>query len=840
MPPFDWQESLFECLRAGTCPTEIAVPTGLGKTAIMPIWLLALVWQIEHCSGRLTLPRRLVWVVDRRVVVDQASAEAEALAGQVASDPRLGGLLRSISLAGPGDAALAVSTLRGERADNRAWSSDPSRPAIIVGTVDMVGSRLLFSGYGDGHAQRPHHAGLLGQDVLLINDEAHLTPAFANLLSQVAALQDQQKLKPFLAVRLSATPRHTGQRWPESFESDLATNWYFRDVFRASKQLHFHEVRRDEDVLRRASKLAEDASGRVLVFVREPEKAAAVARDLRSRFGSDRVLLMTGTMRGWERDRLAEHPVFGRFAGQEVSQEPCWLVATSAAEVGVNISSDTLVTNLETVDHLIQRFGRLNRFGETNGEAHLVYSAAESERKPRLQSTLAYLRALPSVSPQTLFENPPPLEAYSEEPVTARLSRAILDVWSQTSLHPHPGQPPVEHWLHGNVRDVPETEIAWREEVVWLASECVEPADRREAIRRHRVLAHERLREPTSRVRHKLAQLIPKHGKDPIILIRADGSIEALDLAELAAKEEDLRYALLLLPPGCGSIEQGMFHPDVAGSPVANYDVADCSAQPRRARGIANRDGENWVVRPLGLSSINWPAEEVRLPDLNPSTLDRIAHPLGLELAWEVRIHSHEDESPEMETALLFFREASSKVRRTTEVPLDEHLVEVAEKAEHLAKKLDLPDLPVAFREAGRFHDRGKAAPIWQVAMGGNPEQPLAKTSGPGSPGRLAGFRHELASVLDMNLTQGVPDELVDLVKHFIAAHHGWARPHFPARACDRRRVKASHAEALESARRFGRLQIHYGYWGLAYLEAVFRAADAIASAEAEEQPEDA
>jgi len=62
---------------------------------------------------------------------------------------------------------LAISTLRGELADNREWQTDPARPAIIVGTVDMIGSRLLFSGYGAGRSYgpcpecRPHRARLL-------------------------------------------------------------------------------------------------------------------------------------------------------------------------------------------------------------------------------------------------------------------------------------------------------------------------------------------------------------------------------------------------------------------------------------------------------------------------------------------------------------------------------------------------------------------------------------------------------------------------------------------------------------------------------------------------------
>ena len=71
-----------------------------------------------------------------------------------------------------------------------------------------------------------------------------------------------------------------------------------------------------------------------------------------------------------------------------------------------------------------------------------------------------------------------------------------------------------------------------------------------------------------------------------------------------------------------------------------------------------------------------------------------------------------------------------------------------------------------------------------------------------------------------------------DLVLHLIAAHHGRARPHFPAGEL----FDTEHPEnkaaliAREVPRRFGRLQHKYGRWGLAYLESVVRAADAIAS----------
>lgn len=158
--PYLWQEQLFSLFVPGKIPSDIGLPTGAGKTSIMAIWLIAL-------AAGARIPRRLVWVVDRRVVVDQATAEAELLASRVNTPKDQPGLsdlknaLASLSLTGPEGYVLAISTLRGEKEDNREWSKNPSRPAIIVGTVDMIGSRLLFSGYGDGRSRRATHAGLL-------------------------------------------------------------------------------------------------------------------------------------------------------------------------------------------------------------------------------------------------------------------------------------------------------------------------------------------------------------------------------------------------------------------------------------------------------------------------------------------------------------------------------------------------------------------------------------------------------------------------------------------------------------------------------------------------------
>jgi len=68
--------------------------------------------------------------------------------------------------------------LRGQLADNRDWTRDPTRLAINIGTVDLIGSALPFSGYRSSYKRRPLEAGFLGQDSLLVLDEAHLSRPF--------------------------------------------------------------------------------------------------------------------------------------------------------------------------------------------------------------------------------------------------------------------------------------------------------------------------------------------------------------------------------------------------------------------------------------------------------------------------------------------------------------------------------------------------------------------------------------------------------------------------------------------------------------------------------------
>jgi len=314
--PFPWQIELFEeWFVKGKFPHSCNLPTGLGKTSVIAIWLIALINRPDK------MPRRLVYVVNRRTVVDQTTDEVEKLRENLSRLENLPDHTRQ----------LAISTLRGQFADNHEWSADPSRPAVICGTVDMIGSRLLFSGYGVGFKTKPLHAGFLGQDVLLVHDEAHLEPAFQDLLVAIEKEQregersEQMPWPKLRVMELTATSRgNKAERQKEkSFElTDAEKNppdvipdpptEPIHHVWRrqkAAKAVHLPDGIQDEKKLADAiADLAlkhKDSGRAVLVFVRTVEDVEKVVKKL----PKESTEQLTGTLRGMERDGLVKKPI---------------------------------------------------------------------------------------------------------------------------------------------------------------------------------------------------------------------------------------------------------------------------------------------------------------------------------------------------------------------------------------------------------------------------------------------------------------------------------------------------------------------------------------------------
>ena len=838
-PPFPWQRALYERFVASDFPKGCDLPTGLGKTSVIALWLLAL-------AKNAALPRRLVYVVNRRTVVDQSTAEAERLRSQL-GQPEARHLRDAIDAlaAVPAKEPLAISTLRGEFADNSSWRRDPSRAAVIVGTVDMIGSRLLFSGYGCGFRSKPLHAGFLGQDALLVHDEAHLEPAFQSLLTSIAAEQlRSNEPRPLKVLALSAT----GRTEPDfTLGDEDLQNAEVTKRLHARKGLKLHRIDDRKELPERIAAKAAELDGKVIVFLTSVDHAEKCAQALR-KTKKHGVATLTGTMRGAERDELVKDPVFARFLprpgeGVKLQEGTVFLVATSAGEVGIDLSAHHLVTDLPPFDALAQRLGRVNRYGEGDAEVHVYCEGLneppkakgngvdpdEEDDKPGKRKdeydharffTRALLGGLPLRSDERHEASPSALRALPREarlnastpqPDIHHVDALLFDRWSYTTItKPLPGRPPVGEWLHGKAEwEPPRTRIAWRREVEWLTEEHLGRETLDDLLADYPLRGRETLSDVTSRVLKHLEKLAArdKDGTQYAWLVRHDRPAEFIKLSQLVDRYDSKRNPTLedatvvLAPAAGGLLREGLLDGSVEFDPATRYDLG-----PKK--------GERLVHE----------SEEEPHP------------PTGMRLVRAVKRNIDEDDVTLWWHLYAVTQRADDDGSRNSlrELPLDVHLRRTEAWAARLAECLALPEPEQkALTIAGRTHDLGKRRRVWQRSIKRFKEPPLAK--GPMQPSELGHYRHELGSLHDGDFS-GLSEEANDLALHAVAAHHGRARPHFPAVESYDPELNDDVVAALvqEVPLRFDRLQQRYGRWGLAWLESILRAADVLGSEEEE------
>ena len=180
--PFPWQRRLAEELcRTHAWPDIIDLPTGAGKTACIDIALFH--WFVSASNGTpSSSARRIAFVVDRRIIVDEAADRARKIAGQIdeARTPLLTAA-RSLLLTLTSASRVDVVTLRGGVEREKNLARDPTVVTVILSTVDQLGSRLLFRGYGVSDRMKPLHAGLFGVHASAPGRGAHRRALPANI-----------------------------------------------------------------------------------------------------------------------------------------------------------------------------------------------------------------------------------------------------------------------------------------------------------------------------------------------------------------------------------------------------------------------------------------------------------------------------------------------------------------------------------------------------------------------------------------------------------------------------------------------------------------------------------
>ena len=807
--PYPWQHRLYESFCEGSILEELALPTGTGKTSAAMLYLLALINGAD-------LPRRLVYVVDRRAIVDQTAECIERWVNRIEENPDLAARLNERGAFPMIKQLIPVGILRGGIADTGGWRMDPARPAVIVGTVDMIGSRLLFAGYGDGRTRRSLHAGLLGYDTTVMLDEAHLSPAMEHLLRSICEIQAKCWKPRFEVLTMSATPREGAL----SLAPEDVDHPQFNQRLTASKHCRLHELPKGKDQCSCMAKLAlRHRAGAVLCFVRKVDDATKLHKALVKEVGQERVGLLTGTLRGSERSTLSSGSLWARFLPNRErceDHESVFLVSTAAGEVGVDLDADHAVMDLVPVDSVIQRLGRVNRAGTVaRAEVDVVYAEADIERstKPKKDwnwkarlidaqyRTLEILTDLQCASPLSLMEIDPEQRKKASAPMPhiGKLDRSRIDLMAATSV-PERDQA-ISVFLRGHSDEPePETQIVWRRDVCDIAR-TVELAE--SALGMFPPLPEEVLKAPTRTVEKELKKIANRVNSRCLFLLRdRTGATKVYNLADSATGLPDIQSGTLFLPACAGGLSSAGLLDASSKHPVR--DLAD--NEETRIRFVEGEEIPDWVDG----------AARLRIPLHDPDADDE---------RWLVYVRRDVGE-------MTLGADTDDLTRLATKAQtLVEHGQWVGKAAETIAKSVGLPDdLIEAVRSAGAWHDAGKRRDVWQRAAGSQGNPPMAKsTSGAMRSALLGGFRHEFGSLSDA-LNEG---SFSDLALHLIAAHHGHARPGFPnPRQWDPElsdEVSAHLAEEVE--KRFASQQYRFGPYGLAWLESLVKAADAWVSA---------
>ena len=409
--PYSWQASLGE---ADACADRVLrIPTGFGKTAGT-----ALAWLYHRCvKGDERWPMRLVFCLPMRVLVEQTERSLEAWVKRAGLD-------------------VPVFTLLGGREAAR-WVDKIDRPAILVGTQDMLLSRALNRGYASARGLWPMEFAALHHDVLWVADEIQLMDTGLATTTQLAAFRRaddaraRDRYRPAFTWWMSATLQ---QRWLESVDFAASRELPRTAIPPASRKGGLWDnrkelsLRRDVSTPDEVAKLAaaEHREGSLsLVIVNTVERATKVFVALEKICKKEKKLaelkLVHSRFRGAERrawtflQRDASIGAAGRI-----------LVATQVVEAGVDISANLLVTDLAPWSSLVQRVGRCARYTGESGQVVVVGAAPTKEAEARpydLSALVAAAGALTELVASDADVGPATLERFEDHLVETDATR---------------------------------------------------------------------------------------------------------------------------------------------------------------------------------------------------------------------------------------------------------------------------------------------------------------------------------------------------------------------------------------------------------------------------------
>jgi CRISPR-associated endonuclease/helicase Cas3 len=699
-------------------PEVVQAPTGAGKTGVILAWL----WRRLYGPDPAGTPRRLIYALPQRSLTEQVSGEARQWLANL-------GLTDEVTL----------HVAMGARWETEGeWRDDPHKPAIVIGTADVLVSASLVRSFDVSRAVAPIDFALVTNGAHWLIDEPQLSPQATTTMRQLAGFAARiGSAEPFGLTCLSATPLGELLSTPDSpaTEKPIQILDPERSEALAIRLAALRAVRRlpadpgDHQAIAAAVLERHRPGALTLVVMNTVDAAQRLYRQLRVDAGN--CTLLHARFRRVERaERLAA--VLGE-AGERGGQI---VVTTQVVEAGLDLDAAVLVTEAAPWPSLIQRAGRCNRSGLLNADAEIWWVSPSDPfpyERQDINATLSELGQLEgdrlSIEDLTAREVP-----HSRGQITV-IRRSDLDGLFDTS--PDPSGHDVD--IAPYVRDGEDldAEVAW---ATWTPGYDGSPDPE--------------IRVPAAeyRCRVPVGEVVAL-ARDRAVW-RFDRSAEGWTRVTEQPHSRPRPGEVLL-----ASAADGGYDVETGFDPSAPGPVPD---SPELLT------PEEWETR------VALAAAEAALAAAPGFAAD----------------------AAQAAEALIDAENAPDEAEPRRWQSLEEHSEQVRDQADALLAVLAPSIPPAAARSAviaGYLHDLGKAHEIWQDAIcaladeeekaGIEAGRPWAKSGGNGALLFADGvaFRHELASLLLIDgplaaLVAESPDP--DLTKYLVLAHHGKLRLH--------------------------------------------------------------
>ena len=352
--PYSYQVGLAE---GAQLPKLLRVPTGAGKTEAAILGWMYRRFHHPDSSVRDGTPGRLVYCLPMRTLVEQTVGRVNDWLTRLDKQ----------------DEIAVVMLMGGE--SRTQWYLEPEKPAIVVGTQDMLLSRALNRGYGSSPFMWPIEYGLLNNDCLWVMDEVQLMANGLATSNQLAGLRGKlETFGPTDSMWMSATAK---AQWLETIDNPAPVKSEVMELgdddMENPSLKKRHNARKAVSEFPKPRRYARDVAEFVvnnhkrgtltLAIVNTVERAQEIYKALNNpRWVSTDAdtMLIHSRFRSEDRERQR------RSLGKDVDESSPGkiVVATQAVEAGVDISARTLITELAPWPSMVQRFGRCNRAGE--------------------------------------------------------------------------------------------------------------------------------------------------------------------------------------------------------------------------------------------------------------------------------------------------------------------------------------------------------------------------------------------------------------------------------------------------------------------------------------------